>query len=452
MSLYESNKSCSNEEKLNDIKLNVPIKYLNSPLSKSSKSRHLSIASGTNRINFNYSPDLRKKNSYFKSKKLLSNGFPFNYKSTNSKNSSFIDIASNSNSYRQNSQLDLNKIKPNSKTNSIQNSVNNSLSNFEIGFDYTARKQQKKYSKFLILFCCICCIIKNCIESQSETVMTSLTPNQNGKPNFVKFILKKIYLKLKFYLIGLIMSVVICLSFVSMIYLTRRALNLTEFGQDSNSMKKFTIISNIEFNRTSTILDCNFCYFVVWSSTSCLLLVYPIFLILFIILNKILNFSKKKKSESTLLSSSSFDLKNSNFRIIDFVLNSFDIFCSENQIKKRARIEYRLATENVQNSNTHNMNPPDQQQSTDSCKSQNKISQFKIKRNFLLRILLVSVIWTLTGYSLVRAIDLLYCSDVIILYSVNFSFVYMTTWIVLHHLFIPLRVNIFFSTLKEYFI
>lgn len=441
MSLNESIKSSSNEEKLN-----VPTKHINSPLSKSSKSRHLSIASGTNRINFNYSPDLRKKSSNFKAKNLLSNGFPFNIKATNSKNSSFIDIASNSNSYRQNSQLDLNKIKPNSKTNSnefIQNSVNNSLSNFEIGFDYSVRKKPKKYSKFVILFCCICCIIKNCIESQSQTAMTSLTPNQNEKPSFLKFIFKKIYLKLKFYLIGLIMSFIVCLSFVSMIYLTRRALNLTEFSNDSNSLKKFTIINNIEFNRTSIILDCNFCYFLVWSSTSCLLLVYPIFLFIFILCNKLINFSKKTKSESTLLSSSSFDLKSSNFRINEFVLNSFDIFCSENQMKKRARIEYRLATEKAQNNNANNTNPPDQQQSTDSNKSQNNISQFKIKRNFLLKILFISVIWTLTGYSLVRAIDLLYCSDVIILYSVNFSFVYMTTWIVLHHLFIPLRVSIF---------
>ncbi|RNA18460.1 thiamine transporter SLC35F3 isoform X1 [Brachionus plicatilis] len=441
MSLNESNKSGSNEEKLSDFKLYVPTKYLNSPLSNSAKSRHLSIASGTNRINFNYSPDLRKKSSYFKSKNLLSNGFPFNNKTTNSK--SYIDIASNSNSYRQNSQLDLNKIKSNSKTNSSEfiqlNSANNSLSNFELGFDLNARSSQRKYSKFVILVCCVCCIVKNCIESQNQTTMTSFAPNQTERQSFAKFILKKAYLKFKFYSIGLCMSLVVCLSFVCMTYLLRRALNLTEFSQDTNSISQFRMVSNIEFNRTRIILDCNFCYFVVWSSTSCLLLVYPVFLLFFIGFYKVMNFSKKSKSESTLLSSFSSDLKNSNFKFGDFVLNSFDIFCSENQMKKRAKIEYRLATEKAQINEPNSSNPPNQQESTGSTTTQSNISQFKIKRNFLLKVLFISTIWILTGYSLIRAIDLLHCSDVVVLYSVNYSFVYMTSWIVLHHLFIPLR-------------
>ena len=63
------------------------------------------------------------------------------------------------------------------------------------------------------------------------------------------------------------------------------------------------------------------------------------------------------------------------------------------------------------------------------------------KREYALKVLGISFIWMITGYSYLRAIDLLVCSDLIILFSVNFSLIYMGQWIFLQHKFIPIRVS-----------
>lgn len=105
------------------------------------------------------------------------------------------------------------------------------------------------------------------------------------------------------------------------------------------------------------------------------------------------------------------------------------MFSTNRNSKKKPKIEYRPAQ--AQSTTSHNQNQTQSQ----------SISQFRIKTNYFFKILLVTIIWLLTGYSYIRAVDLIHCSDVIILYSVNFSFIYMAKWIILHHLFIPLRVN-----------
>jgi hypothetical protein len=63
------------------------------------------------------------------------------------------------------------------------------------------------------------------------------------------------------------------------------------------------------------------------------------------------------------------------------------------------------------------------------------------KREYALKVMAITFIWIVTGYSYLRAIDLLVCSDLIILFSVNFSLIYMGQWIFLQHKFIPIRVN-----------
>ena len=58
------------------------------------------------------------------------------------------------------------------------------------------------------------------------------------------------------------------------------------------------------------------------------------------------------------------------------------------------------------------------------------------------KILSITFVWLLTAYSYLRAVDLLCCSDLIILFSFNYSFVYMGEWTILHQYFVPLKVSV----------
>lgn len=327
-------------ERLNSIKILVPnTKKYSISNKKSAKTqqksqaqtRHFSIASGSNKLNFNYSPDLNKKcKTKPKTCNLISSlnnqqqqqqqdPSSDSRRSINSKSNSFRLKDLNINLTKKSSSIELLQLQTNS--NSIQNnsSLNNSFFNFEeiqnraSGFDMTTRslygyenQSRRTRSKFFLIFCCFCCLIKNCINNSTNTtestISTQLNPNISNNTNNInstsrvsKFalfnlVMRKFLSKMKVYATGLLFSLLICLSFVFMTYLLRRSLNLIEYPTDlaenmftfvnttTTSLNDFTSL-NIEFyNSSRTInLSCNFCYFLIWSSSSCLLLVYPIY-------------------------------------------------------------------------------------------------------------------------------------------------------------------------------
>ena len=71
--------------------------------------------------------------------------------------------------------------------------------------------------------------------------------------------------------------------------------------------------------------------------------------------------------------------------------------------------------------------------------------EFKLTRQFLINYLLkiggVTLIWSITGYCYLKAIDLIDYSDVIMIYAANFGLTYMASWVVLHNKFIPIKVH-----------
>ena len=141
---------------------------------------------------------------------------------------------------------------------------------------------------------------------------------------------------------------------------------------------------NIERNVSNINVNCNFCYFSVWFNTSLLSFVYPIYFIYHLVSSYCFKKNENEQKQN----------------ISQFLLNSLHIF--------------------------------DKKQS-------------KIKNNVQIgiNILSITIIWVLTGYTFLKGLDLIICSDFVILFSVNISFTYMASWIILRRQFLPLRVIIY---------
>src|SRR5690349_1244761 len=94
-----------------------------------------------------------------------------------------------------------------------------------------------------------------------------------------------------FYVVGVIFSLAVCFSLVLMVYLLRRTLNMVELAREhrhnDTQPSLMRLLSaryndsqmdlNIESPYLAPLIGCNFCYFLVWSNISCLLLCYPLY-------------------------------------------------------------------------------------------------------------------------------------------------------------------------------
>lgn len=208
------------------------------------------------------------------------------------------------------------------------------------------------------------------------------------------------------YLIGFLLSTIVCVSFVAMNYLLRRTLNQSKLRNNLNTSLANTTshILQIENNSTLHTLSCEFCYSLIWSSTSCLILVYPTYVCFYYIAVR----SRKKPKRA--------------FKVGDFLIKSLNVF--KNPMSNYKKIAFD-STKSIQ---TRTRTPP----------TGNRIY---FKRNYYLKVIAITLLWVSTGCLYMKAIELLYCIDVIILFSTNYSFIYMIKWTFLHHKFIPLRVN-----------
>ena len=362
--------------------------------------------------------------------------------------SNFVGIGNAGNNGQGNYTLGI--INPNSNlNNSFLNLHETNIDDFYNNGNKSNNNQNKR------LYCCyICCwLIKYCINSNNVNIgltnASQLNSNQNNNEKIQSFnvYFKKILVKLKVNIFGIVVSLIVCLSFVVMTYLLRRTFNLIEFYDSkylsiaSNSTKlnfdNKLHEKNIEIDSNNILLSCDLCYLMVWTSTSCLFLVYPVF---FIINYLILNNHKSLKNTPTIVTnktsndinqqiSSSLNKNDSEIsnikeiKLIDIIKDSFDLFSA-----KKNKLQSNISTTSTTSTFDNSFN--------------NSTSTIKLSKQFFFKISLITAVWIITAYSFLRAIDLLYCSDLVLLFSVNFSFVYMATWIILHQLFIPLRVRI----------
>ena len=213
-------------------------------------------------------------------------------------------------------------------------------------------------------------------------------------------------------------------------------------------------------------ISCDYCFFVIWMTTSGLVFVYPVFfLIYYINLKKQQQWAKKStlillnkmeaRSASTTVglnglitntasvvsgadSSASATIEASNSSRKPQVFSPYSLLFSESFKIFNTKKKH---DSNNNNNNTASGGAKNNVAFTNSMSSRTfNIEHLKLKRYLFLKIFVVTLVWVLTGYSYIRAINLLYCSDVVILFSVNFAFVFIASWIVLHYKFIPIRV------------
>ena len=290
-----------------------------------------------------------------------------------------------------------------------------------------------------------------------------------------------IYQKLLMYSIGLCISLIVCASFIIMTYLLRRTLNLVEcFTTSFNNVPNADLVNyfnstyslnrtnagyyyymlNIEtLNNASMTLTCDFCYLIVWSASSLLVLVYPFYLGVY------MKFFLRKARERMLQKSASNLSQDSakqhqqsiadaspstspvtptnlpkRFTVKDLFLASLNVFREEN-INKTKLLDNLIKNNAAQNTS---LPAEGSGKAAKSFLSQSILVLKQKKREYVLKLLGITLIWLITGYSYMRAIDLLYCSDLIILFSVNFSLIYMGRWIFLQQRFIPIRVNYYY--------
>jgi hypothetical protein len=233
--------------------------------------------------------------------------------------------------------------------------------------------------------------------------------------------------KLLRFTFGSLISLTVCFSFIIVIYFLRRTMNIVEMIEYSNSanlssnsnISSFKIATT-EFGRKNTI-SCNFCYSLVWMNTSCLIFIYPIFFLIHLLRCK--NYEppvcntprqtnytlKSKMFNKPRASSSELDLKaktneKKKYTIKEILLDSLKIFRFSHKVENSKKL---------------------------------------LRRKWTFKLFTFTFIWICTYYMLIRSIDIIYMSDFIVLYSLNFSLVYMIEWTLLEHQFIPLRVNYF---------
>jgi hypothetical protein len=203
------------------------------------------------------------------------------------------------------------------------------------------------------------------------------------------------------YLIGFSVTLIFGVSFVAMNYLIRRTFNLRKL-QRLNAT--FPGPLAIETTGTKYNMDCEFCFSLIWLCTSLLTLLYPVYIMFRWVLLKI------KKPKKTL-------------RVSALFASSLNIF-------KNPPI------------NNYKKIPFDSTKTDQTSAEKNRANRIYRKQNYYVKMGAITLLWLISAYCYLRALDLLYCIDVIILFSMNYSSIYMIKWIILHHKFIPLRVNI----------
>jgi len=283
--------------------------------------------------------------------------------------------------------------------NDYSRSVNNDISNIIPEINNNNSKKNDTTRSILSLFFKAKIIEKQDSGKHAITPTNATNTNNFDNKNQMKYnsIFKTFFGNFSLFLVGSFISLLTCILFVSLTYLLRKGLNLID-----NNLKIDQNL-NIERNVSNIKINCNFCYFSVWFNTSLFSFVYPIYFIYHLV--SLYCFKKNDENNEQKQN------------ISQFLINSLHIFD-----KNQSKIKNSVQIESL------------------------KLNKFGIK------ILSITIVWVLTGYTFLRGLDLIICSDFVILFSVNISFTYMASWIILRRQFLPLRVIIYIIYISLLFI
>jgi len=346
----------------------------------------------------------------------------------------------------------LSYLNANDEMNSITN-LNNISNSINTNNTYTSNINQQEPVMFSTpgqrRFCACCC----CFNANEKGNISNNNSNKNPLSNsdtfrMLTFHLKRVLSNFKVNMLGLFLSTVISFTFVIMTYTLRNSLNLIElskaYSQNKVTNETSTFLNrsftfNIEYKHKRVDSNCDFCFLIVWAATSSLTLIYPVF---FLFACR----TYKKKTKSTRLIEAASKVSQDNLVAPPNDENG------GKPLRRRIRVKspyLLLLSESLKIFNTKkkrgdaNTISNNVSNGTNGKNDVNNFDHLKLKRYLFLKILAVTFLWILTGYTYIRAIHLLYCSEVIILFSVNFAFVFITSWIILHNKFIPIRVRFY---------
>ena len=196
------------------------------------------------------------------------------------------------------------------------------------------------------------------------------------------------------------------------------------------------VINDVNSNQTllnskmdlAGILSCNYCFFLVWLTTSCLIFIYPIYFLLHIFIFRYTDSESKDKYLTKL------EIFKISLKIFDDRSSISMNLLTSSSSSKRSSFG-ATNTSNSQATITSNNN-----NSTANNNVNYKITS-KYLRIYFLKIAAISLVWVLTGYSYLKAIDLIKFSDVVMIFAANSVWHYMAKWVILHSQFYGVKVR-----------
>ena len=214
--------------------------------------------------------------------------------------------------------------------------------------------------------------------------------------------------------------------------------------QSAISPLDFSIESN--YTRTYTS-NCNFCYFLVWTTTSCLVVCYPVFVVLYYLIeciksrNRFPQFKKSDTNSSTINATAMNPNNTATSVTTTSTTTSTNSNQNQNNSKKKNCKPSFQRYDNLSTMLTSSFQIFETSTNIMLSKQDSNTYTLRMKRrDFMFKLAAITFVWLITGYTFVKALDLLNCLDVVIVFSINFSLIYMAAWIIMHNQFIPLRV------------
>lgn len=268
-------------------------------------------------------------------------------------------------------------------------------------------------------FCC-CCNLSTDVDQETSAIPSSIHDPEMVSANHSSHLTAK--QRLKIYgkvilklLIGILLSSFVCSSWLMMTFLVRKLIN------DLNSNRTLFATYNIE---KTDFFSCNLCYFLIWFATCFLVPIYPIYFVFYVYICCNIKSNLRDKSITKLqVFKQSLQLFNK---------RKFSPFAF---LKLHKNTTSNNVSQNINNSNdTNNKN--------NTSNNIDHVFKFSFLKDLFLKIGGLTLIWIITGYGYLKAIDLISFSDVILLFSTNFALYYMASWIVLHNKFIPIKVSL----------
>lgn len=214
-------------------------------LIKKRSGHKLSSSSNISKINFNYSPDMKKKK-----------GQQIKKSSTYQANSDEIML---------NDSLFDNNDHSKSMANDMSNLTDTKIESAD-------QRNRDTDRSILTLF-----FFKNQFRKHAASPSVTLTNENNKSQITYKSILKILLNNFSLFIFGSVFSVISCTLLIMLTYLLRKTFNIIDYEINSDNFSY-----NIEHNVSYVNLNCNFCYFAVWTTTSCFTLAFPCFFIYYI--------------------------------------------------------------------------------------------------------------------------------------------------------------------------